>query len=347
MLTDQVQVGGVFTDSNVRAVNDTGTLLVSAASANTGEELADEYTLVLSSVSAGSGTITVTAASPNNPFGGRVVSSVLLDGTTARKDIVPGVSLTFTSGSSNGHSSTVFVGVALGTFDSAGVEAGVPSAGVRHKVVNNGDTTVNGAKARLLTQAILVKKTGLVFSDIESFAVGATEKVAVGTARTSPYQISVSSTSGSGAGKVVNLLIDGAAFPSNSIRDLTTNALSNGSSLKAVSPDYPYLVISGPLTGLQFSLNPAATTGDSANVLIFPSRYVQIAPDVSGAEGTYNVTDVNLTESGQSAGVITAGHAAYYWVRVVVPQSAASESNPYPAMIALESVEAGSADWLI
>jgi hypothetical protein len=126
---------------------------------------------------------------------------------------------------------------------------------------------------------------------------------------------------------------------------LPLGQLNPGTGIKAVDPPYPYRVIDGPLTGLEFALDAGAANTNAANVLIFPSRYVQIADDIAGVEGTYGSTPVDLTETGESTGVITSGGVAYFWARFLVPSSANNESNPYPCNIALSASQSSGAGW--
>jgi hypothetical protein len=346
-LKDQILVSAVWVDSAARFANTSGTMLASAADNGSGEALADEYSLVASAVSGGTGTITVQTLSPNNPYKGRVATGVALDGATVYTNIIPGVNLVFANTTANTNASTVFVGVYAGTFDAFGVGAGTPSTPVRHKVVNDGTGAVANAKAQCRTQAIQYKKTGSVFAYVRPFADGATEKQqGSGSTRTMPYALSITGTAGAGSAKTANLLVDGVVLGAATILDLSTGTSVSGTGLKAISPAYPYRITSGPLTGLEFALDPNCANGDIANVLIFPSRYVQIAPDaVGGVPGTWGTTDVVLTQSGQAAGVIQPAGEAYYHTRIVVPAGAGSESNPHPTNVALSGTETGSANW--
>ena len=345
-LKDQLFIGGVWTDTDTFGENITGTPLVSANLGATGEEIADVYTLTVSARAGGTGTVTV-ACSANNPFNGRVVTGVAFDDTTEYDNIVPGVVIIFDNAGANGNTAEVTVGSPYGSFDASGAGAGVPTAGVRHRVLNDGASAVANAQAQLLTQAIQVGMINRVFSSINPFADGATEKVAGGGSdRVMPYVLTISDISGSGATKVATLSVDGAALGAASLFDLTAGVAVSGTGIKAVTPAYPYRVITGPLTGMEFALDAGVANLDEANVMIFTSRYVQIAPDVAGVEGTYDVTPVELTEVGQAAGVITATTGvAYFWARFLVPQSANNESNPYPCNIALSGSQSTSAGW--
>lgn len=345
-LIDQLFIGGVWTATSVAGENTIGTPLVSAELNASGEEIADLYTLAVSGRTGGTGTVTVVANSANNPFDGRVKTGVNFDDTTTYDDIVPGVVIVFDNAGVNGDTAEITVGSPYGSFDASGIGAGVPTAGVRHRVLNNGSADVTNASVRLLTQSIQVRITGQVFDQIGVFADGATEKTAGGGSdRVMPYALTISGVSGSGGAKIATLSVDGVALGAATILDVTTGTNVSGTGLKALGSTYPYVVVSGPLTGLKFSIDPDCVNSDKANVLIFPSRYVQTAPDVAGVEGTYGTADVDLTEVGESTGVITASGVAYFWARFVVPASANNESNPYPCDIALSASESSDAGW--
>lgn len=345
-VADQLFVSGVWVNSAVRGNNTVGTPITSAVQSGTGEEISDEYTLTISARSGGTGTVTVAATSPNNPYHGRVTTGVLFDGTTVNIDVVPGVGIVFAVAGANGNTATVFVGDPQGSFDASGVGAGIPAAGVRHRVINNGSDDVSDAKARLLTQAVYYDKTGRVFNYTSPFAVNATEKtLGGGSSRVMPYAMAISGIAGSGPTKTCTLTIDGGAIGTDYIQDLVTGALQNGTLLKALGASNPYLFVDGPLEGLEFAIDPTCANSDVANILIFPSRYTQIADDTAGVAGTYGTSDVDLTEAGQTTGVITPSGVAYYWVRSLVPASSSNESNPYPCNVALQVTEAQDAGW--
>src|SRR5690606_29635592 len=213
----------------------------------------------------------------------------------------------------------------------SGVGAGTPSAGVQHRVTNDGAAEVQDAKVRLLTQAVLVVLDHDLFKYISPFAENAVEKTAGGGSdRVMPYKITALNGTGSGPTKETDIEIDGAAVGTDHILDITTGTTNSGTGLKAVDPAYPYVFVDGPLEGLVFAIHEDVTDGDEANIMIFNSRVVQIAADVGGTPGTYGTSDVDLTESGESTGVITPAGTAFYWTRTLVPASSSNESNPHP-----------------
>lgn len=349
MLVDQILISAVWTATLARLANTTGTPVVSATANGDGRSIADTYALVFTSVSAGvSADVTVTTGSPNNPYNGETFT-VNLDGTTVYSEIIPGVDLIFSSSGSftSSWAATVTCGVPEGTFDAFGGGAGVPSAGVRHRVENTGTGAVSDAKARLLSMAKWTAITGKVFDTVRPFADDAVEKQAGGgSSRIMPYVITISAVAGSGSSKTCTVSVDGVALPADSLRDLSTGATQAGTLVKAVSPGHFYRVILGDLEGLEFAVDAGVANGDEANVLIFESRFIQIAPDVSGVAGTYGTADITLTQSGQASGVIQPGGVAYFWRRVLVPAGANAESNPYIADTALTGTETGAAGWL-
>jgi hypothetical protein len=345
MLVDKLFIGGVWTASDVRGSNTTGTPVVSAVLAVTGEEISDTYTLTVSARAGSTGTITI-AASVNNPFNGRVIPNVNFDDATVHDDVVPGVSIVFDNAGVNGDVAEIIVGSPYGTFDASGVGAGVPTAGVRHQVENTGTSDALNSVAQLLPQVIWVRMVNQVFEYASPFAENADEKTAGGGSdRVMPYVITISAVSGVGAAKVATISVDGVAMGAASLLDMTTGASVSGVGIKAISPGYPYRVLTGPLEGMEFALDAGVANADEANVLIFPSRYVQLAPDVAGVEGAYDVVAVPLTEVGEAAGVITPSGVAYYWTRFLVPQSSNNESNPYPSNIALSASQSTAAGW--
>lgn len=349
-LIDRILVSAVWMASAVRAANSVGAMLVlgSVAETNTGEAVSDVYTLIASAVAGGTATVTVTTQSPNSYINGRVAAGVILDGVTAYRNIIPGVLLVFSNTTANGNTSVVNVGVYLGNVDAFGVTAGTPQFETRHQAHNSGVGAVSAAVAKVLAEAEHVVKVGHVFNLIKPFAPGATYKpLGGGSDQVNPYRCAVANVAGAGAGKTADLNVDGAPLGAASILDLSDGSIHNSTGLKAISPGYLYRVITGPLTGLEFALDSTCANGDTANVLIFPTRYVQITGDIAGAaDGAgWGVADVTLTQAGQAAGVIQPNGDAYFWTRIVVPPGSSSESNPWQSWVALSGTESSAANW--
>lgn len=349
MLIDQINRGSGFEDAALKLTNTTGTPVATATDAQDGRGIVDNYYLTFDTVIAGvSANVTVDTASPNNPYKD-VTFAVDLDGVTEYKDIIPGVILVFDDdgGFLDTWEATILLGNYLGAFAANGATAGIPTAGVRHRVENDSANLISGAKARLLTLARWVKKTGRVFETVKPFAEDAVEKtVGGGSNRITPYVFTISAVAGSGGAKTCSVSVDAVIFPANSLKNLNTGVTQDGTNVKAISPGEFYEVVLGDLTGLIFSIDAAVANGNTANVLIFESRFLQIAEDTAGVAGSYGVADVDLTETGETTGTITPGGFAYYWLRVLVPDGSNTESNPYQADVTLEALEGGAANWL-
>lgn len=346
-LVDEIESSpAVWVDSNLQHSNDTGSVIATSELSGTGEVISDIYELTVSNRSGGTGDIAVVTQSKNNPYDATSHVGVNFDDATEYNNIVPGVILTLDNAAVNADVATVIVGQPQGSFDASGVSAGVPTAGVRHRVTNSGASEVADAKARLLTQAVLVVLDHDLFKSVSPFAENAVEKtVGGGSDRVMPYKVEVVAVSGAGPTKEVDIEIDGVAVPSNYIQDITTGLLQDGTGLKAIDPAYYYQFMDGDLEGLIFAIHEDAALNDEANILIFSPRYTQIASDTAGVAGTYGTSDVTLTQSGEASGVIQASAVAYYWSRILVPASSSNESNPHPCSIALQAQEAQDAGW--
>lgn len=304
--------------------------------------IADNYTLVVSDVSGGTATITV-SASRHNPYNGRVIENVALDGATIYQNIVPGFQIVYNALTANGDTTVIYGGSFLGTFDGSGANAGIPSEGVRHQVEND-DYDLQDCKATLpLRNAIRIEITGHVLYAFEYVVGFATEKVVDG--QIAPYVFTISNTSGAGAEKVCDLTVDADGPASLNLFDVENSVVVTGEGIKAVE-FHRYMFLSSPLTGLVFYIHPDCQDGDEANVFIFSSRYVQIAPDEDGVEGAYGTTDVVLTGPGRDSGVMLSGDLAYYWTRILVPSGSAGNANPYPANILLKGSYDDAAPWV-
>lgn len=342
----QIFEGAAWVYALARINNTSGTPVTQAIASGSGEDLADTYALAFSAVVLGvSATVTVTPSSGNNPYGGLQAWSkaIVLDNATDHLNVIPGLKLRFSSagGFSNAWTATIKVGRYEGVFDAI---AGETSVGERVRAVNTGTGAVSAAKARVLTHAKQYKKAGKVLSILEPFAIGATEK-ATGD-RIMPYVLTLSGTAGAGGAKVTTLSVDTVTPGAGTILDINASANVSGTGLKAVAGQ-KYRFLSGALTGVEFSIDPACANGDTSNLLIISPRFIKIAPDVAGVEGAYGTADVPLTEVGQAAGVITPTAFAYFWVKVDVPAGGNVASNPYVGDVALQATESGAAGWIV
>lgn len=347
-LEDQIEeVAGstTFVASGARFDNDTGTPLVSATANDDGTGIAGVYSLTFENVVAGvSADVHVAVTSPDNPYSTEAAQSprfgtvyaVDLDAVTEYDNIVPGVTLVFDddAGFLDTWAAEVRVGRYAGQFPAFGAVA--PGTGRRHRVENTGIGPGSDCKAQVVTQAVLWPKVGTIFEFISPFADDAVEKQTAD--KTSPYAVTVENKAGAGASITADIKFDGALVD---VADEDGN-VTTSEDLTVVNT---YTVDSGDLEGLTFRLSQSILNSATANVLIFENLHTQIAPDVSGAAGTYGTSDVDLTEDGQATGVITAGGFAYYWERANVQVGANSISNPRPGSVRLIGDASEAAGW--
>jgi hypothetical protein len=347
MLVNQIFDGAAWVDANNRLVNIVGTPIASVALNSDGQQLSDEYTLTFDTVVAGvSANATIVSLSPNNPY--RATKAVLLDGATVHKNVIPGYDIVFSNagGFLATWSSTIKAGQFGGTFDASGIGAGVPSAGVRQRAYNAGTGADSGCLAGLRTMIKEYKKVGSVFSKTENFAPNAVEKTAGGgSSRVMPYVLTITNTAGAGAGKTCDLSVDGVVFAAATILDINGGANVSGVGLKAIAGQ-KYRVRAGHnLADFEFAIDPACANGDTANIMVFPSRYRRVGPDAGGVQGAMGAADIVLTQAGQAAGTILAGGFAFYWADFLVPAGANPESNPYPTDVYVAGTVTGAAGW--
>jgi hypothetical protein len=344
-LVDQIFESGVWVNSACRFSNNVGSPIASATPDGSGRAIPDKYTLTFSNINIGAKTAdcTISTVSANNPHRSQIVGvkQIHFDGVTAHTTVVPGVSIVFTDSPSwvNTWAGEIRVGDNLGVFASSGDEVG-PGDPVRHRVHNDTSGAAAGCKALLQSIAIPISITNIIFTLVKPAAPSATEKTAGGgSEQVTPYHITVANVTGSGAGKTMDLHVDGGTVAVAAL-DGSYTGPSTG---LAVTKNYK--ITSGALQSLEFKLDQSATGGNQENIMIFEPRHLQIAPDVAGITGTLGTAQVTLTSAGQAAGVIGAGEDAYYWLGANVVDGANAESNPYPCFVFLSGKQTGSALW--
>lgn len=328
---------------DIAYANTVGTPIVASPTrTEDGTELGGRYTLAFSSVVAQtSATVTVSCESTTFPRNG-YSTSVALDGSTAYTNIVPGASIVFSNSASFTSSWTGYVDLGdwFGLIN-AGAGAGT---GVRVAAVNTGSTTLTGCYAVInRPKALLWRKVGQgVFKSVKVFTTGADEKED-GSLVTQPYAITCANLNTTPNPDVIDILVDGVKI--TTVLNVDTGATSDSLGL-ARDGTTRYQVQTGGLEGLEFVIHASAGNSDTANVLIWQNRHIQTAPDNSGSAGTYSYTaDVQLTQSGQTAGTIQASQAAYFWYRTNVATGASPNKNAHPLNVYLKYADTGMANF--
>ncbi len=339
ILIEETSGSDVWVDAACRFDNVTGTPVDSAESNDDGELISDTYALVFDLVNEGvNARVKVTCGSPNNPNGNQVGLTVLLDSATEYKNIIRGVTLIFSDGTfADGDAAEIRCGYSFGTRAGFGEDAGVASTSRRLKVTNTGDAPGSDCTASLDTMAQLWAKVGSVFALVKPFATDAVEKLDGDSV--APYAVTVDNVTGVGSSKVYDVLFDGSPVEIINADESITQMS------EAVNVTDVWTVTSGDLEDLTFQLSEDCVDGDTANILIFSTRFVQIAADIDGAPDTFGTSDVDLTEEGQSTGTITDGGDAFFHIRVLVPNAGNSSSNPYISNIKLTGAASDEAGW--
>jgi hypothetical protein len=348
-------------------------LITSATLNETGRAIADVYTLTLSAVVLGApstGTITVDTddGSGKGPYE-QVFTGVLLDNSTTRSDIVPGVDLKFSNSGSlaNGWSSVVYVGFfagilqagnPLGTVEdwSSGVDdpgttagaAGDPGFVGKFLVVNTGAEAVANAQLVFRPRAVLVnRQTPFGFKSIEVVDDTPTERADPdGTIR--PITFTFANLDAAASPDEIDVRMDeGSGAATFDVRNLdTATDLTSTQLLMDEATRYQIREAGAKLQGLVFTLASTATNGSEENVLAFNKRHVEFALDVAGTPGTWGTGPLTLTQSGESAGTIQPAGAVPVWIRWNVGALAKLNQSPFPGDLTAEYSLTGEADWL-
>lgn len=323
-----------------------GTPLLSVEPTSDGQEIGGVYDIAFTSVVAGvSATVTVSCDNPDNPNLLDPDHSILLDGTTEYSLIVRGVKMVFSSSMSftGSWAARLRIGVDFETVAGFGPDANTPQAARKIKVVNEGNDTASSCKARCLPSIRLWSKTGTVFARVRPFAEGAIEKLTDDVV--SPYQITVANVTGSGAGKTLDVLVDGELVEIVRLNNQNNPVDGTAGDSEELGVVDFYRITSGDLTDTEWLLSQLCASGDTANLLVFSVRFIQIAPDQANSPGTFSTNDVVLTETGQAAGKIRAGGEAFFWFRVLIPANAMSRGNPYICSPCLQGSASNAAGW--
>lgn len=279
-----------------------------------GEAISDVYTVAATSAT----TVNVTADDPKNEVEGTGLS-VTADGSTWNYGIVPGCRFQFSASLANGWTAKVSIGALM---DSGGATSDRFNVGV----IESGTTStqrrivaVNVGSEDSANTAVYSLPGGFLEDDAQGWIASLsnhTNPTYHAGAIVGDYDITYGDYQ-SGSPDTADVYVDTV----KTIED----AKFDGSTVYEYGAGNGYIDAVDGFEGLSivFEANP----GDpSALTHTFYVRggydYVELAPDVTGSPGTWQSPPLTLTESGQTAGTITASGTAYFWVRLVVPSSA-------------------------
>lgn len=348
--------------------NTTGSLISGTPTLDgSGRELGDVYTLTASAVVLGAPntcTITVTTDSDKGPYNGAVWTGVVCDGATARLDIVPGVSIVFSSSGSlaNGWASKVYVGIWAGLLTAGNpggtrlswaTGVGTPGVGAvspgdegfiaKLQIYNTGATVLTGCTLALHPRAKPVLKSGArAFASFQ--VVNDTPAEHVTATQTVPINFTFANLDTAATPDEIDVFMDGATFD---VVEVDTGTPLTSTQLKMDGTTRYQIAEAGSYCeGAIFVLASTATNSSEENVLVFNVRHVEIALDVAGTPGTWGTTDLALTQSGEPSGNINPAGACNVWVRLDTSSLSSNKQNPFPADLFVEYNDTGEADWL-
>jgi len=300
-----------------RFENTISTPILSISWLDNGEAIAGDYTVAAT----GASTVNVTCSDPKNEHV-QTGKTVVADDATINEDVVPGVGIVFSSSLASGWTAKVSVG---GFMDGAGavarrfnvgtIEAGELSTQRRIAAVNVGSESSSETEVYSLPGFFI---RGNDVDEFVAFLKNHSDPGRHALATPGDYVLTFAdyqdlatdtvdvyvNKDGGGAVKA----IEDAALDETMYEYGVAGYIDGSDALPGLSIS---LIDNGDPTSKTFTIN--VREGDD---------WIEFAPDVTGAPGTWQSGPLTLTESGQSSGVITSSGNAFFWVRVNVPSSA-------------------------
>jgi len=301
----------------LRYENTTSAPIVSATWLDNGEAIAGSYTISATSGSA----VDITAEDPKNELV-QSGKSVVADGATANKDVIPGVAIVFSASLANGWIAKLSIGALMDTGGTTSkrlnvgtIESGEVSTQRRIAARNVGDEDSTETEVYALPGFYV---SGVSVADYIKTLKNHTDPARHGILIPGDYVLTFADYQ-SGATDTVDVYVNkdgGGANKAIEDAELNETLYQYGVTGYIDGGDYlPGLGIAllnnGDPTSKTFTIH--ARDGDD---------WIEFAPDSSGAPGTWQSGPLTLTELGETTGTITAGGHAFFWIRVNVPDSA-------------------------
>jgi len=255
--------------------------------------------------------------------------SVTTDGSTVHSDLIPGCDIVFDSAATTGQKAKVSIGQLMS-------DVGVVSDRLAFGVINAGTTTSPGVRVAVTNiggdpaqGCVATALPGTYFTGagsttrvlrIDNHSADSRDKMAVIGTYTITFTNWADGTGDDVGYKVCDIVVAGPSGNGTAV----SGARFDGSTVYEFG-HADYDDTNDYLKGLQIVLAYVTSdpTSDSITLQVTDGYlWLELAPDVSGSEGTYGTSDVTLTEVGETTGTITAGGTAYFWARVAMPDSA-------------------------
>lgn len=325
-----------------------GTIFDTSASSSyptdSGEAIGGNYavTVVAGTITGSTVQLRATAESPTFPYDGIHTETVTFGVPT--RTLVGGANLLVPgTGIASSWTATVALGDYLGAFNAG--TAGYVEGPTRLAAKNVGTVDLMNCYARVdVPKVVMFRKAGGAaggLAYIRPYTTGATDKHDPSSLEPQAYALTFLNLDTTPNPDEIDLKIDGSLI--STLTRVSTGGTVDSQNLIRNGTEV-YRIASGGLSGMEIVVNAAAVNTDTANIFVFDRAFIEIAPDISGAAGTYVTTQVQLTESGQPAGVITPSGAAYYWRRVSIP-SGSSGWGPRPIDVAFDYAITAGIGW--
>lgn len=307
-------------DANLlmRFENTVNTPFVDVEYLDDGEAFCDFYTVAATSGSA----VDVTSEDTKNEVVGTGIS-VTADGSTWNYGVIPGCRIKFSVSLANGWTGVIGIGCLVSSggaltdrFNVGIVQAGTNSTQRRIVCVNVGSETSAETAIHALPGLFIEDGAQPWVTRIAQH----TDVARHASATPGTYVLTWGdyvSASPDTADLYVNKDGGGAVL-------CIEDAKLDGTTVYQHGSGNGYSDANDALPGMQIILaangNPTAQTYDVE--VREGYAYVELAPDVTGSPGTWQAPPLTITESGETAGTITASGLAYFWFRLNLPAGA-------------------------
>lgn len=312
MLRDAAAPADPNSDLDLRWENTINTPILSAVEPVNGTAVAGAYTIV----GASTGSVDVTAEDPKNELVGTGIA-VVADGVTVNHlgfaDIV------FSSSLAVGWTGRVSIGSLMATDGSTSKRLDVG-------IVESGDSSTQrrvtatnvGTQSSASTQVYALPGFILKGTAIDSYIAGLknhTDPTRQGLAVPASKVITFADYK-VGPPETADVLVDAVKTIEDAILDGRFYQYGDTGYIDAVDG---FLGLA-----IAFVLNPGDPTTKTFTLDVRDSsEWIEFAPDVAGSPGTWQAGPLDLTESGQPTGVISASGQVNFWRRAALPGSAA------------------------
>lgn len=304
--------------------NTTGTPITGVTCNDEGNLVAGIYTISFATgsvVPGVSATALINCSDPKNPnINTSPGMTVSINGTTPNKNVIRGLNITFSSSGSFNESwqGKVYVGAYYKSPDEIRVtafgtqDAGQTSAGQRLAIRNDGSTIGIDCSVKVVNKVRFKHTNGTPFLKMWQLQLNP-------TADADLLGKNVTFTNyASGSPPTITMLVGGIGYD---MVDLNTGASHPGGAALKINGTTPYKFADGnKYQGVCIILD-TSIVDNTPTATIYVSdgaQFVEIAPDVAGAPGTYIAGTAGLTlteDGGSNPGEIGPAETAFYWQR--------------------------------